>query len=206
MDLDHPKSKWIQPTLDLIGWMLFAPGHSLHEIQTHWIGLDRKSWISKYPLDLSPLLLVPLPGGRQHLHRGISSFQQLLVASSSGCRLLRRCLPPNKCVVMCFSSLPDHVCVPWPPLLRTASTRSGLNRRWLVAPGAVGLRWRSEDRLVLEHHLVRLREHRGEHVHDGVPLLLCLRPWRCQTKVSDAGKLERAAETVSTSGTEVFGR
>jgi hypothetical protein len=56
MDLDHPKSKWIQPTLDLIGWMLLAPRHSLHEIQTHWIGLDRKSWISKYPLDLSPLL------------------------------------------------------------------------------------------------------------------------------------------------------
>jgi len=46
MDLDHPKSKWIQPTLDLIGWMLFGPGQSFHEIQTHWIGLDRKSWIS----------------------------------------------------------------------------------------------------------------------------------------------------------------
>ncbi|XP_066359046.1 uncharacterized protein [Miscanthus floridulus] len=55
-------------------------------------------------------------------------------------------------------------------------------RRWLVAPGAVGLCWCSEDRLGLEHHLVRLREHHGEHVHDGVPLLLCLRPWRCRTR------------------------
>ena len=49
----------------------------------------------------------------------------------------------------------------------------------LMAQGAVGLRWCSEDRLGLEHHLVRLREHHGEHVDDGVPLLLCLRPWRC---------------------------
>ena len=109
--------------------------------------------------------------------------------------LLQRCLPPNKCVVICFSSLPDHVCIPWPPLPRTASTRSGLNRRWLVAPGAVGLCLCSEDRLGLEHHLVRLREHHGEHVHDVVPLLLCLRPWRCRTRsvtpASWNGLLER---------------
>ena len=60
----------------------------------------------------------------------------------------------------------------------------GVDALWLkssllMAPGAVGLRWCSEDRLRLEHHLVRLREHHGDHVHDGIPLLLCLRTWRC---------------------------
>jgi hypothetical protein len=39
MDLDHPKSKWIQPTLDLIGWMLFGPGHSFHDPNAlDWFG------------------------------------------------------------------------------------------------------------------------------------------------------------------------
>jgi hypothetical protein len=57
--------------------------------------------------------------------------------------------------------------------------RLQLKSSLLMAQGAVGLCWCSEDRLGLEHHLVRLREHHGEHVHNGVPLLLCLHPRRC---------------------------
>ena len=61
--------------------------------------------------------------------------------------LLQRCLPPNKCVVICFSSLPDHVCIPWPPLPFMASTRSGLSRHcsWarvlLASAGAARIVW-----------------------------------------------------------------
>jgi hypothetical protein len=153
----------------------------LSMIQTHCIGLDRKSWISKYPLDPSPLLPVPLPGGQQQLHCAISSFQQLLVASSSsGCS----CYCGDACGLISAWWYASPACrITSAYLVRLCRVRRvdtlRLKSSLLMAPGVVGLHWCSKDRLGLEHHLVRLHEHHGKHVHDGVPLLLCLRPWRC---------------------------
>ena len=51
MDLDHPKSKWAQPALDLIGWMLFGFRYPLPRDPKQCDAFGYQKEISTNPLD-----------------------------------------------------------------------------------------------------------------------------------------------------------